>query len=136
MPFVIPTFNGGTTKYNVNLNGQVFFFRTYWNEFALMWFLDITDVNDENVAMGLALVPDVNILGYSPQLSQDIGELRISDPGGDGNATETSLGDTATLYYFLPGEFETLFPDFNKEEVRTQQFVFDDLFTVVQVTLP
>ena len=136
MPLVIPTFNDTTTTYNVTLNGQIFFFRTYWNEFAAMWFLDIKDINDVDIAMGLALVPNINILEYSPQLSADIGELRISDVSGDGNATDTSLGTTAILYYFLPGEFETLFPNYNKEEVRTQQFVFEDLFTPVQVTLP
>ena len=129
MPQVIPTFNTGTVAYNVSLNGTTFFIRTYFNEFASMWFLDLLDSNNDPVALGLALVPDINILRYSPSLTNTIGELRISTTE-TGNDTTTSLGTDALLYYFLPGEFETLFPDFNAEQFRTQQFDFSALFTV------
>ena len=129
MSQVIPTFNIGTVSYNVNLNGATFFIRTYFNEFAKMWFLDLRDSNNDPVALGLALVPDINILGYSQELTDTIGELRISTVS-TGNDTTTSLGTDALLYYFTPGEFEKLFPNFNKELFRPQQFNFDELFTV------
>lgn len=129
MPQVIPTFSTSTVSYNVSLNGATFFIRTYFNEFARMWFLDLLDSDSNPVALGLALVPDINILRYSQQLTDTIGELRISTVA-TGNDTPTSLGDDALLYYFTPGEFETLFPNFNTELFRTQQFDFTALFTV------
>ncbi len=129
MSQVIPTFSTGTVKYNVSLNGATFFIRTYFNEFSKMWFLDLLDSDNNPVALGLALVPDINILRYSQQLTDTIGELRIST-AVTGNDTTMSLGDDALLYYFTPGEFETLFPNFNTELFRTQQFDFSALFTV------
>lgn len=128
MPSVIPTFNTGTTSYNVALNGTTYFFKTYWNEYAAMWFLDILDSDGNNVAMGLALVPDINIFRYDTQLTNTIGELRVADLTGEGNAKDDSLGNTALLYYFLPGEFQQLYPNYNVENVRPQQFDLDELY--------
>ena len=127
MPQTIPTFNDGTVSYTVTLNTTNFFIRLYFNEFASMWFLDLLDNDSNPIALGLALVPNVNILRYSRALTQTIGQMRISTVN-TGNDTTTSLGDDATLFYFLPGEFEALFPNYNNPDVRVQQFVFDDLF--------
>lgn len=131
MPQIVPTFNDGTVTYTVKLDTINYFIRLYFNEFASMWFLDLLDNNSSPIALGLALVPNVNILRYSRELTQTIGQLRISTTN-TGNDTTTSLGDDAILFYFLPGEFETLFPNYNNPDVRAQQFIFDDLFTVFE----
>ena len=130
MAQIIPTFNTGTVEYNAALNGTTFFFRTYWNEFSSMWFMDIRDINRNPVALGLALVPNINILRYRRELTNTIGQLRISVTN-TGNDIDTSLGDDAKLFYFLPGEFETLFPNYNNPDVRNQQFDFDDIFMAI-----
>ena len=111
--FVVPTFNGGTYEYNIALNGITYFIRTYYNEYASMWFLDLLDSNNDPIAYGLALVPDINILSYREEFSTTIGELRIADTNGDGNELTASLGDTSLLYYFRPGEFEETYPAYN-----------------------
>lgn len=131
MSFVIPTFNTGTVEYNVILNGSVYYLRTYWNQYAKMWFLDLKDNNNDPIQMGIALVPNINLLRRNRNQTETIGELRVVDTNGDGNATTESLGNTSLLYYFLPGEFEATYPDYNKQDFREQQFDFDSLFTVV-----
>lgn len=129
MSQIVPTFNIGTVNYVVTLNNVSYFLRTYWNEYALMWFMDISDINQNPIAIGLALVPDVNILGFSRFLTTTIGQLRISST--DGNTNTTSLGVNSILYYFVPGEFETLYPDYLDQSYRDLQFDFDSLFSVV-----
>lgn len=130
MASLLPTFNISPTSYNVSINGLVYFIRTYWNEYASMWFLDLQDSNSEPIAMGLALVPNINLLRFSETLTNTFGELRVVDLTGEGNALNTSLGQSALLYFFNPGEFEATFPDYNVQLYRTQQFVFSDLFEV------
>ena len=129
MASLVPTFNISPTSYNVTMNGVVYFLRTYWNEYSGMWFLDFNDSNSDPIATGLALVPNINLLRFSETLTDGFGEFRVVDLTGDGNATNTSLGTTALLYFFLPGEFSELFPDYNSRLFREQQFTFSDLLT-------
>lgn len=127
---LIPTINTSNTAFSVVLNNVGYNMRTYWQEEATMWFLDLSLNDDTPVAMGLALVPNINILRFSRTLTRTIGELRIVGINGDQNNRTDSLGDTSKLIYFLPGEFEALYPDYESQDFRTQQFDFDELFTV------
>ena len=131
MGFLIPTSNKGTTNFNVVLNNTPFNMRTYWQPIASMWYLDFLQSDTTPIAMGLALVPNINILRYSREITNTIGELRVVDLSGDGNAKEDSLGNTANLFYFSPGQFEEEFPNFGVQQFRELQFDFDDLYTVV-----
>lgn len=130
MPTIIPLSNTTTTLQSVILNGVTYGFRTYFNDGASMWFLDISQ-NNAPIAAGLALVPTINILEYSPPLQATIGELRIVDLTGSGNATSTSLGVDAVLFYYTPGEFVALFPDFDTVLVRPLGYDLNDFFTTL-----
>ncbi len=127
---LIPTINTSNSTFSVVLNNVGYNMRTYWQEEATMWFLDLSLNDDTPVAMGLALVPNINILRFSRTLTRTIGELRVVGIDGDQNNRTDSLGNTSQLIYFLPGEFDTLFPDYESQDFRTQQFDFDELFTV------
>ena len=121
--------NGG--NYNVNLNGATYFLRTYWNQYANRWFMDFKDVNDNQIASGLAIVSQQNLFGSRKQLSLTIGEIWPFDAKGGDCQDRDQLGVSVFLVYFLPGEFETLFPNYNDQPYRRLNYIFDDLFTVV-----
>ena len=113
------------------MNGASYNVRTYFNEYAAMWFLDLLTIDDVPIAMGIALVPNINLFSFDDTLTNEIGQLRVADTNGDGNSTTESLGTTSILYYFFPGEFESLYPDYDSQDYRPQQFDFYSLFTLV-----
>jgi hypothetical protein len=117
--------------YNIVLNGATFFIRTYWNQYANRWFMDFNDVDDNPIASGLAIVSRVNLFQSRPELSLTIGEIWPVDLKGGDCETRDQLGITVQLIYFLPGEFEATFPNFNDQLFRPLNYIFDDLFTVV-----
>ena len=122
-----------TGIYNINLNGTLFFLRTYWNQYANRWFMDFQDVNNNPIAMGLAIVHGVNLFESRPKLSVEIGEIRPFDLSGGDCQDREALGDTTVLVYFLPGEFETLFPDYNDRPYRDLGYTQEDFDSVLTV---
>ena len=95
-----------------------------------MWYLDLYTNTAEPLALGAALVPAINILRNFPPLAQTFGELHVLDISGDNNAQSTSLGNTAQLIYFEPGEFETTYPDFGTFDTKPLAYNFDDFFSI------
>jgi hypothetical protein len=79
--------------------------------------MDLSGADGISIATGLALVPEINVLAYDPTLTRLYGQFRIFTTGGENN-TETSLGDTARLWWFSPGEWEAL------EEVQRVDPIF------------
>ncbi|MBL4769532.1 MAG: hypothetical protein JKY94_17800 [Rhodobacteraceae bacterium] len=104
---IIPLTSDGARRVAVNLTdtAALITFRTYYNYLAPGWFLDILDEDEVAILTGLALVPNINILRAHPNAAAAIGELRVADLGGDGNTSPESLGNTAYLAHYLPGEF-------------------------------
>jgi len=129
--YLLPTTNTSNTTFSAVLNGVGYNMRTYWQELCSMWFLDIQLNDDIPVAMGLALVTDINLFEWSRKFTRTIGQLRVVDSVSDGNATTESLGNTSKLYYFEPGVFESRYPDYGAVLYRDLQLDFDDLFTVI-----
>ena len=109
---IVPMASNGARTVTVNLGDPagVLQFRTYWNYTASMWFMDILREDGTVLAQGLALVPDRNILAPYPALDF-IGEIRVADIDGTGNATTESLGVDAQVVQFNPGEYEETFPE-------------------------
>lgn len=122
-----------TGIYNINLDGTTFFLRTYWNQYANRWFMDFKDVNDNPIAMGLAIVHGVNLFESRPKLSVEIGEIRPFDLSGKDCQDREALGDTTVLVYFLPGEFEVLFPNLNDMPFRDLGYTQEDFDSVLTV---
>jgi hypothetical protein len=109
---IIPTTNAGARRITLDLGGDIgtHTFRTYYNYLAGMWFLDLLDVSDVAILNGLALVPFIDVLRAHTDIDP-VGQLRVADTAGTGNATPESLGTAAQLLHYAPGEFDTLFPD-------------------------
>ncbi len=131
MALEIPVNSAGSRRIFADLNRQTFGIRTYWNPTARTWFMDLTDRLDVPIQSGLALVPVINILEAHPDLTATIGQFRIVVNDGGENDTIDSLGNTAALVYFVPGEFEATYPNFDAPPIIPLTYVFDDLFTVV-----
>lgn len=123
---IIPLDSTGARRITVGL----YDFRTYWTPLEKMWHLDLFDASGSVIALGLALVPDINILRYDESLVATVGDLRVADLSGEGNANNSSLGNTAVLAYWAPGEFSAEYPDFEGDELRQINVDIDELFTV------
>lgn len=102
----LPVTNEPDRQFEVVLGDNLLTVRTYFNTVARTWFMDLYDGNDNPLALGLALVPLINVLEASPQLTQALGQFRILTTDGGENDTADSLGVTGLLYWFAPGEFE------------------------------
>jgi hypothetical protein len=82
----------------LELGSNVLTLRTYYNPTVPGWYLDI-----EGYAVGLALVPFVNALEASPQLSATLGQFRAVP--ADGSDVINAPGETSLLWWFAPGEW-------------------------------
>jgi hypothetical protein len=130
MPSIINVNGSANGNYNVNLNGNTYFLRTYWNEFANRWFLDFLDVKNTPLAMGCAIVSRKNLFNNNKELSLDVGEIWAFDVTGGDCETREALGVTTLLVYFKPGEIEAFFPNYNDQAYRPFNYKFDLFFTV------
>lgn len=106
MALILPVNNTGDRRIQVLLGGNLLSVRTYWNPTVPAWYMDIYGPNGQPIAEGLALVPVVNVLASQPNLTKVFGQFRIFTLDGGENNTEDSLGRTAKLWWFEPGEWE------------------------------
>lgn len=106
MALIIPVDSTGDRRIQVLLGQNLVSIRTYWNSTVSGWYMDLFDNNGATITLGLALVPIVNVLESQPNLTRIYGQFRIFTKDGGENNTETSLGDTAQLWWFEPGEWE------------------------------
>ena len=109
---IIPMADNGSRRITVDLGNDlgIHTFQTYYNYLADMWFMDLLDADDNAIISGLALAPFINVLRAHTNM-EPIGELRVSDTSGDNNALPDSLGNTAQLVHYDPGEFDATYPD-------------------------
>ena len=127
MAINIPLNNSGARRFKVLLGEQVLTLRTFFNTLSDFWVLDISTQNGTPVANGLNLVAGINLLEWSPSLTTQYGQFRMTiDAKGD------EALSSAELIWFSPGEFENLF-----EEVDTfsppLNYDFDALFPRVVI---
>ena len=118
-------------NYNISLNGIPYLLRTYWNKYVNRWVLDIKDIDDSPIAMGLTIVSNINLLQYRRQLAIDIGQLWAFDFLNEDCINRDELGNNTILVFYKPGEFEELFPNQGDIETRPFTYDFDSFFTPV-----
>lgn len=106
MALILPVNSTGDRRIQVLLGSNLLSIRTYWNPTVPSWYMDIYGPNGLPIAEGLALVPVVNVLASQPNLTRVFGQFRIFTLDGGENNTEDSLGRTAKLWWFAPGEWE------------------------------
>ena len=131
MPQVIPLNSDGSRKIAVDLGDDigVIAFRSRFNSSVPCWYLDLYDSDGTELVFGLGLVAPHNIIGYLPKISERIGDLRVIDVDGSGNNDPDRLGVGVGLVHYPPGEFLSLYPDFDSPKIRPLGFNIDDLFS-------
>jgi hypothetical protein len=133
MPLTIPVSNVGRNSFSTFLAGETYIFETYWNNQVSMWYLNLFTATNEPLLEGIALVPNINLLRQFPSFD-DFGEFRVLDLTGEGNATIDSLGNTALLLYYEPGEFESMYPDY--DDPVPQPLTYNFYTLLFPVTVP
>lgn len=116
-------------NYNVQLNGVTFLLRAYWNRYVNRWSLDLKDIDDNPIAMGLTIVSNINLLQYRRQFAIDIGQLWAFDFLDKDGSIREELGINTILVFYAPGEFETTFPIQGDIDTRPFTYDFDTFFT-------
>ncbi len=138
---IIPVNSAGSRRISVPLGNDigVITFRTYWNPLAPCWHLDLLDENDVPLALGLALVPRINIIRYDPLLVERIGDLRVADlrpvpPTGPMPQTADILGkpNGLQLVHFSPGEYDATYPA-QEAPLRYINVDMDAMFSTTRV---
>ncbi len=134
MTQVIPLNSDGSRRVSVDLgNGiGVIGFRSRFNATVPGWYLDLYDTDGTVLVTGLGLVAPHNIIRHLPRLVNRIGDLRVIDIDGEGNIDPDRLGVGVGLIHYPPGEFESLYPDFDAPVLRPLGFNIDDLFTTTE----
>ena len=124
MPLQIPMSPLGDRKIIVTLGTSTLQLRTYFNSISEYYYLDVLTELDEPIALGITLKTPFNLFARQ-ELTNTIGQLRMSaDAKFFG-----SLGQTAQLLWFAPGEFEMLgFDDLGDVTTLPLTYDFDALF--------
>ena len=124
MPLQIPMSPLGDRKIIVTLGTNTLQLRTYFNSVSQYYCLDVLTELDEPIVLGITLKSPFNLFARQ-ELTNTIGQLRMSD-----NATPFgTLGQTAQLLWFAPGEFESLdFDEIGDVTTLPLTYDFDALF--------
>ena len=114
----------GDRKIIVTLGTNTLQLRTYFNSVSEYYCLDVLTELDEPIVLGITLKSPFNLFARQ-ELTNTIGQLRMSD-----NATPFgTLGQTAQLLWFAPGEFEALdFDEIGDVTTLPLTYDFDALF--------
>lgn len=104
--FIVPVTADPDSRRQIRLGSNTLGLRTYYVPTSKTWFLDITDSDGVALAQGLALVPNINILESSPELTRTLGQFRVFPlDDADENTSQDSI---APLWWFAPGEWESM----------------------------
>jgi len=103
---IIPTTTDPDSRLQILLGANLLTLRTYWNETAGAWYMDISDANSVSVTRGLLLVDGINVLGAEPELVRTLGQFRMILLDNVPAVTFDNFGTSARLWWFAPGEWE------------------------------
>lgn len=103
----IPNYRFGT-----DLDGTQYRFAFHWNERAGLWYMDVLEVDDTPIRMGIAVVLGVRLGHRTADSRFPPGELKARDLSGQGReAGLDDFGERVVLDYQTPDEvaaFEAL----------------------------
>ena len=103
----IPTTADGARRSTVDIQGiGTFTLRTYYRHIGSSFLMDLHDATGTAILIGVPLVAGVSLLNKAPRSRDSLGQWRMT---ADSSGPE-SLGDSAQLIQFDPGEFERLSP--------------------------
>ena len=103
----IPTTADGARRSTVDIQGiGTFTLRTYYRHIGSSFLMDLHDATGTAILIGVPLVAGVSLLNKAPRSRDSLGPWRMT---ADSSGPE-SLGDSAQLIQFDPGEFERVSP--------------------------
>lgn len=103
----IPTRADGARRSTVDIQGiGTFTLRTYYRHIGRSFLMDLHEATGQAILLGVPLVAGVSLLNKAPRSRDTLGQWRMT---ADSSGPE-SLGDSAQLVQFDPGEFEQLSP--------------------------
>lgn len=103
----IPTTADGARRSTVDIQGiGTFTLRTYYRHIGSSFLMDLHDATGTAILIGVPLVAGVSLLNKAPRSRDSLGQWRMT---ADSSGPE-SLGDSAQLIQFDPGEFERVSP--------------------------
>lgn len=103
----IPTTADGARRSTVDIQGiGTFTLRTYYRHIGSSFLMDLHDATGIAILIGVPLVAGVSLLNKAPRSRDSLGQWRMT---ADSSGPE-SLGDSAQLIQFDPGEFERVSP--------------------------
>lgn len=103
----IPTGADGARRATVDIQGiGTFTLRTYYRHIGNSFLMDLHEATGQAILLGVPMVAGVSLLNKAPRSRNSLGQWRMT---ADSSASE-SLGDTARLIQFEPGEYEQRVP--------------------------
>lgn len=104
MPAIIPLTNDGSRKITITLGENVFIIETYYLPHIQCWIMDIYDIDENPILLGMTLNVGVDNLvkGKSPIF--DGQTIRCISINESGNNDALSLGNTCFVIYYAKGE--------------------------------
>ncbi len=101
---IVPLTADPDSRRQIRLGDNTLSLRTYFVPTNATWFMDLTDADGVLLVAGLALVPFINVLESSPELTRRLGQFRVLPPNAsDQNTAQDTI---APLWWFAPGEWE------------------------------
>jgi hypothetical protein len=73
---IIPLNSSPDRRIQILLGFNLLSLRTYWNASSGKWYMDISGSDGVSLARGLALVPNINVLELSAELTRRLGQFR------------------------------------------------------------
>ena len=104
MPSLIPLTNDGKRTAQYELGGKIYILESYYLPKTKSWLLDIYDINENPILLGIKLIPGIDNLVKGKTIEFDDQGLQIQTIDGGENNTPDSLGTTAFLIYYAKGE--------------------------------
>lgn len=103
MALILPVSAAGARRVQVRLGDDLLTIRTYYQPHTPIWRMDLSDVNDNVLVLGVPLVPGINLIRGETETTRRYGEFWYNPEQGVGNESD-ALGNTAKLWWFAPGE--------------------------------
>jgi len=92
-------------EFEIDLEGESFFFRFEWNDRAGSWFFDVLTVDQEPLVSGVKVVLGIPLLNRYRDPRLPLGMLEAIDTSDSGaEAAFADLGDRVLLLYTLSSE--------------------------------
>lgn len=104
MPQLIPLTNDGCRQITISLGENMFILETYYLPNIRCWLMDIYDIDENPIILGISLNVGVGNLVKGKAKIFEGQALRCVSPTGQENNTPSSLGETCFVYYYEKGE--------------------------------